>query len=274
MKNDFFQRHIALPQDHGSWVFILSPLLIGLFAGQRFHTGSLALVIAAMTAFLIRQPVTIAVKALSGRRAKSDLAPALFWVGIYGLILVASVVALSLTGYTMILWLAIPAAPVFAWHLYLVSRRAERRQGGVEIVATGVLSLAAPAALWVGLGKYDAWGWALWLLTWFQSAASIVHAYLRLEQREWKQWPTAREQWRAAWRAVAFTGFNCIATLLSGILNLLPGLVFIPYALQFAETLWGAARPAMGARPVAIGLRQLLVSILFTVLFVLTWRQP
>jgi hypothetical protein len=28
-----FVRHIALPQDHGSWVFLLSPLLIGLFAG-------------------------------------------------------------------------------------------------------------------------------------------------------------------------------------------------------------------------------------------------
>ena len=41
-----FRRHIALPQDHGSWVFILSPLLIGIFAGGSFTASSLLLVVA------------------------------------------------------------------------------------------------------------------------------------------------------------------------------------------------------------------------------------
>jgi hypothetical protein len=54
---------------------------------------------------------------------------------------------------------------------------------GVEIVASGILALAAPAAFWVGRGYPDPQGWVLFGLVWLQSAASIVYAYLRLEQR-------------------------------------------------------------------------------------------
>src|SRR5688572_24862730 len=78
----YFRKHILLPQDHGSWVFILSPLLIGIFAGGRFDLALFSLGIAAMATFLIRQPVTILVKVCSGRRPKSDLAAAYFWVAI------------------------------------------------------------------------------------------------------------------------------------------------------------------------------------------------
>ena len=63
------RRQIALPQDHGSWVFLLSPLLIGLFAGG-WVSASAYLVLAAMAAFLIRQPVTMLVKIYSHRRPR------------------------------------------------------------------------------------------------------------------------------------------------------------------------------------------------------------
>ena len=41
-------------------------------------------------------------------------------------------------GYSEILILAVPGIPVFSWHLYLVSRRQERRKIGVEVIACGV----------------------------------------------------------------------------------------------------------------------------------------
>ncbi|MBK5108482.1 MAG: hypothetical protein JJE12_10125, partial [Anaerolineales bacterium] len=40
-KSKLFLRHVALPSDHGSWVFLLSPLLIGLFAGDSWSTATL-----------------------------------------------------------------------------------------------------------------------------------------------------------------------------------------------------------------------------------------
>jgi hypothetical protein len=266
-----FQKHIAIPQYHGSWVFLLSPLLIGLFAGKTFSAASLALVVAAMAAFLIRQPLTVAVKVYSGRRPKSDLPAARFWMLVYGVIGLASVVALLLLGYTILAWLAVPAVPVFVWHLWLVSKREERRQAGVEILATGVLALAAPAAFWIGQNAYDPMGWILWILTWFQSAASIVYAYLRLEQREWRATPALGDRFRAGWRALAYTGFNLGLASGLGAFGIIPGLVWAAYLLQFGETLFGTVRPAIGAKPVQIGMRQLAVSSLFTLLFILAW---
>jgi hypothetical protein len=266
-----FQKNIAIPQDHGSWVFLLSPLLIGLFAGKTFSAASLALVIAAMAAFLIRQPLTVAVKAHSGRRPKSDLPAAHFWMLIYGVIGLASVVALLLLGYTILAWLAIPAVPVFGWHLWLVSKREERRQAGVEILATGVLALAAPAAFWIGQDAYDPLGWNLWILTWFQSAASIVYAYLRLEQREWPATPAPGDRFQAGSRALAYTGLNLVLAAVLGAFGVIPAWVWAAHLLQFGETLFGTVRPAIGAKPVQIGMRQLTVSSLFTLLFILAW---
>ena len=267
-----FRLHIALPQDHGSWVFILSPLLIGLFAGGNFSPASINLVIAAMGVFLLRQPVSIAVKAYAGRRSRADLPSARFWMLVYGAIVLLALAGLVAEGYIYVLYLAVPGIPVFAWHLYLVSKRAERKQAGVEILATGALSLAAPAAYWIGQGSYEPLGWVLWLLTWLQSAASIVYAYLRLEQRKQAEIPQRSEQWMMGKRALQYTSFNLGLSLMLGWAAWLPRWIFVPFLVQWLETLWGITHPVTGWKPTAIGVRQLVVSTLFTVLFIVTWR--
>lgn len=274
----YFKKHIALPQDHGSWVFILSPLLIGIFAGGTFTYASVNLFIAAMATFMLRQPMSMIVKMYVGRRARDDISAARFWVAIYGMIALFALSGLIFAGFGYLLYLAVPGAPVFAWHLWLISKRAERRQAGVEIIATGVLSLTAPAALWVGLGRYDFSGWWLWLLTWLQSAASIIYAYARLAQRalspEEKQ-AKGREgsgDWKAERRAVMYTSFNLMLSLALGIIQILPRFIFVPFLLQWLETLWGTAHPAYGWKPTRIGVRQLIVSTLWTILFIVFWR--
>lgn len=272
MSTSLFRRPIFLPQDHGSWVFIFSPLLIGLFAGGRFNLASLYLVIAAIAAFLIRQPITIMVKAYSGRRAKTDLPAARFWVLIYGSMILLALLGLFASGFAYLLFLAVPGGPVFAWHLWLVSKREERRQVNVEIIATGVLALAAPAAYWVGMGQYHPMGWWLWGLTWFQNAASIVYAYLRLEQRDLRQLPARGALWQMGLRAFAYNTFNLVVTLSLGLLSVLPRFIFIPYLVQWSETLWGLFHPSVGWKPTRIGIRQLIVSTVWTILFIVTWR--
>lgn len=268
----FGRRHIALPTDHGSWVFLFSPLLIGLFAGGQWSLGSFYLVLAAMAAFLIRQPVTILVKVYSHRRSKRDLSAAWFWLAAYAFTGLLALSGLVRQGYSYLLILALLGLPVFVWHLHLVSQRSERRQLGVEIVATGVLALAAPAAYWVGFGSPEPIGWLLWALVWLQSAASIVYAYLRLEQRDLVRVPDPATRIRLGRRALLYTTFNLSAVLVLSLAGLLPVLLPVPYALQWLETIQGTLRPAVGLRPTAIGIRQLIVSTLFTVLFIVTWN--
>jgi hypothetical protein len=276
----YLRRHIALPSEHGSWVFILSPLLIGLFAGGSFTIASVYLIIAAMAGFLIRQPITIAIKTSSGRRSRRDLPAARFWMLIYGVIGLLGVMGLIGQGFAALLILALPGIPVFIWHLSLVSRRQERGQVGVEVVGSGVLALAAPAAYWVGQGpppapmdfaSLDSLGWWLFALTWLQSAASIVYAYLRLEQRELKSMPSIAERMKMARRALLYTSFNLISVAAFSLMGFLPPLLFLPYGLQWGETVYGSLKPAVGFKPTRIGIRQLIVSSLFTLLFIITW---
>jgi hypothetical protein len=272
IRTSYFRRPIFLPQDHGSWVFLFSPLLIGLFLGGNFSSGSLSLVIASIAAFLIRQPITIAVKVYAGRRAKTDLPAARVWIVAYGILILIALIGLIQAGFSYLLLLAIPGAPVFAWHLWLVSKREERRQINVEIVATGVLALAGPAAYWVGIGHYDSIGWWLWILVWAQTAASIVYAYLRLEQRDQTEVPAHNELWKLGIRAFAYTTFNLVSVLTLGLVSVLPRFLFLPYLVQWVETMWGIFHPAIKWKPVRIGTRQLIVSILWTILFIITWR--
>lgn len=135
----------------------------------------------------------------------------------------------------------------------------------------GVLSLAAPAAYWVGIEQLDAVGIWLWLLIWFQSAASIVYAYLRLEQRPLKQAPDLAGRLRMGARFLAYTTFNLAAVGLLSLGGYLPPLLPIAYGLQWLESIYGTLRPAVGVKPTRIGIRQLIVSIFFTILFILSW---
>lgn len=265
-------RYIAIPQDHGSWVFLLSPLLIGIFAGGRWTPAMVYLVLAALAAFLLRQPVVIAIKAYSGRRPSAELPAARFWILVYSAVGLAAVAGLVSSGFNYLLWLALPGLPVFAWHLVLVSRRQERRQMGIELVAAGALALAAPAGYWIGQESPDPAGWWLMGCTWFQSAASIVYAYLRLEQRELSEIPDLVMRLKMGWRALAYTTFNLAASLACAGFGWLPLLIPLPYLLQWLETLQGVVRPAIKLKPTSIGIRQLVVSTIFTLLFILAWN--
>lgn len=270
MRN-LFRKHVALTNEHGSWVFLFSPLLIGLFAAGQWRPASGWFAISALAVFLFRQPLTIAVKVFARRRGRPDLPAAYFWMAVYGLVALVGFSGLYLAGEGRLAVLAVPGLPILGWHLTLVSRREERRQIGLEIVASGVLALAATGAYWAGTGRTDPIGWWLWLLAWLQSAGSITYAALRLEQRAWDAVPPPQERLRAARRALLYTTFNLVFALTFGLLGDFPAWIWLAYAIQWLETVWGAWRPAIRMRPVAIGLRQLAVSTLFTAAFILLW---
>lgn len=270
--NKIWKKHVALTQEHGSWVFLFSPLIIGLAAGKQWTSPSVYLILTATALFLFKQPLTIAVKIYSKRRPKKELPAAYFWMAVYSVIALFGFAGLVANGQGYLVVLALPGLSVLIWYLYLVSQRAERRQLGVDIVASGVLALSAPAAYWVGIGRTDPYGWWLWILAWFQSAASIVYAGLRLTQRSWEIKPDIQHRFLAAQRAIGYTTFNFLAVLVLGLSGILPSSLFLSYGVQWVESLWGTVYPAVGVRPTSIGMRQLMVSILFTILFIATWR--
>jgi hypothetical protein len=99
-----------------------------------------------------------------------------------------------------------------------------------------------------------------------------VYAYLRLEQRQWQQIPPLKIRFQAGRRVLSYTSFNLGLTLILGMIGYFPTWLFLPYALQWTESIWGSLNPAIGVKPNRIGLRQLVVSSLFTLLFIFCWR--
>jgi len=258
-----WRRIYALPAEHGSWIWWIGPLLLGTAAANRATLDSVALSAALLVAFLIRQPVILQVKIMSGRRSRSELAPVRFWLLLYGSLLAITGLVLIARGHARLLLLLLPGLPVFGWHLWLVSRREERGQRGIEIVGAGVLALAAPAAYWVNGGGDTALPWILWMLAWLQSAASIVLVYLRLEQRSWGLGlPLFRRLSRGS-RTLGYHLVNLLAAGFFSLLGIIPWLLSLAFALMFFEALAGVVGPAHGQRPARIGLRQLLASITF-----------
>jgi hypothetical protein len=258
-----WRRHYFIPTEHGAWIWWIGPFLIGTAAGGKVSVDVLVLILAVGAAFFLRQPAAIAVKALSHRRPRSDLLPGVFWATAYALIALLAGLALIRSGHTVLVWLTVPGILVFAWHLWLVSRREERGQRGIELVAAGVLALAAPAAYWVAGGMDSSEPWLLWGLTWLQSAASIVFIYLRLEQRRMPVTPPPNQPWRMGARTLVYYTFNLGVAGGLAALGRVPVLVPGAFALMLVDALEGVARPPIGARPAAIGLRQLAASIVF-----------
>lgn len=263
MSSRFFRRHYFLPTEHGAWIWLLGPFVLGAVAGGSFTPNLLMLLVAGLSAFLLRQPLTIVAKVYAGRRHRRQLRPAALWAGFYCLLGLLSLLPLILGSHTQLLLLPLPGVPVFMWHLWLLRQREKRGQPGVEIIAAGVLSLAAPAAYWVAEGASPSLPWLLWALSWFQSAASIVNVHLRLHQRELAQTPGLRARLGLGTRSLLYHFFNMAGSVALAEIFALPAQVPIAYALAAGDAVAGALRPAVGARPAQIGFRQLAVSSAF-----------
>ncbi|MFQ5922673.1 MAG: YwiC-like family protein [Anaerolineales bacterium] len=266
-----WRKHYALPAEHGAWIWWIGPLLIGTAAGGKPGPLLGLLGLTALPAFLLRQPAPLAVKALSGRRTRDELRPALIWSAIYTGLALLGVALLVGAGQGRLLLLAIPGWLIFSWHLWLVSRRQERQRPGVEILAAGALALTAPAAYWVSGGGSDREAWILWGLTWLQSAASIVHVHVRLEQRHLEHVPEVRERLQMGRRSLMYNGFNQLAGLGLAFAGWVPSLVPVAFGVTFLDALEGILHPAVGAQPRRIGVRQLLISTVFVLLMALTY---
>ncbi len=251
---------------------MLGPFIIGTAAAGGPAVLSPSLLLATLSLFLIRQPIMVLVKVLTRRRHRRDAAPALFWAVVYSVLIGLTTSSLILSGFQQLLLLAIPAAPVFAWYLYLISKRAERGQRGVELVGAGVLALAAPAAYWVSGGNDNFLAWILWSLSWLQSTASIVNIYLRLEQRQLETPPPIFARLQTGRRTIAYHLFNLAFASLLVSQALIPWLTVAAFGLMLADSLEGILRPAIGVKPSIIGLRQLVSSSIFVILTSFAFR--
>ena len=246
----------------------LGPFTVGIGAAGRIEPGLLWLTFANLGIFLALQPLTVGIKVLSGRKNRTNLAPALTWLSFYSLLGLIGAAGLVQLGHGGVLWLGLAALPVLAWQLRLIAYKEERGHMAAEIGGALMLALAAPATYWVGGGDLRT-GALLWLMCGLQAAAAIVSVYLRLEYRRMAQVPTWGERIQLSFRSNLFHAINFGAALVVAAAGWIPWLAVAAFAVMLSETVHGGLlEPPVGARPAAIGIRQTVMTVVFCTLLI------
>jgi hypothetical protein len=261
----------ALPAEHGAWALWIGPLAVGIGVAGWNGATTLFLILAQLFAFLARQPLVILVKAVSGRRSRNDVTPALAWLSGYAGLAALFGVLLIAAGYSQLLWVVMPIAPMLVWQVWLIRNRAER-QMTIELAGSGMLALAAPTAYYVATGSLDATAMWLWVLCWLQSAAAIVYVYLRLAQRRLTEMPPMPQRVRMGRRAIAYASANFAGSIVLAVLRIIPPLTPIAFAAMLAQAIGGTRAPGVGAKPQRIGFAQVGATAVFAVLMIVAYR--
>ncbi len=76
----WLRKHFAIPAEHGAWAMLLGPFVVGVGVAWRLNLAVVWALLGMLLLFLARQPMIILIKALTGRRSRSDAAPAAGWL--------------------------------------------------------------------------------------------------------------------------------------------------------------------------------------------------
>jgi hypothetical protein len=171
-----------MPTEHGAWAFLAEPLLLGLIVAPSL--AGVLIVLAALTAFVARQPLRLFVSDMrrGQRYPRTALAQRLFvWLAILGALALTGAVILSRGPAFIVLALAAPfAAVALAFDVRLRARHV-----AAELCAA--LALAATATAMAFARGWDVWpAMALWGVLAARAAPTVlyVRARLRLERGE------------------------------------------------------------------------------------------
>lgn len=172
-----------LPREHGAWAMLLVPLVTGMGAAGALSTRGAVLALTCLCFFLFRQPLTLAVKSVTGKRGWAGVTPQIrSWAAIYGFGTIAGGLCLIAMGAGIwLVFLALTGAILLVLYLFQVGQRAEMSATGEMLGVLG-LALGAPAAYYATTGRVDATAAFLWVLTGVYFGATIF--YIKLKVRE------------------------------------------------------------------------------------------
>lgn len=197
-----------VPHEHGAWMMLYAPLVIGLVAFRPAPVPALLLVLAVSGAFLAQNAVGLLLR-------RSVIRGTAFWLGIYSALLAAAGGTLLLV-YELfeLVWIGVPAALLFGWQIWL-RRAANRRLNASavsEVAAIGVFALTAPAAFVTARGELGPVAWVVWGACVLYFTSSVFYVRMLVAGARHKEELTAVERW---WLGRGLVGYHL---LLSGIL--------------------------------------------------------
>jgi hypothetical protein len=229
-----------IPHEHGAWVILYAPFLIGLTVLWPPPALPMALLfIAATGAYLARHAASL----LMRKSARRDNSLAL-WLGIYIALCVAGVLPL-LIFYSRFALLPLAGVAVFVFVLHalvlkLPMRNKLARAQWSELIGMTALTLTAPGAYIAAGGALDSMALCLWATCSLFFGSGVLHVRMQLFAAKEKAELTAADRWRLG-RANLIYHALLIVTVFSSVSHLstrpalLVWLGFLPVLMRAVE---------------------------------------
>lgn len=247
-------KSVALPSEHGSWGFLIEPILLGMLVGATGWGGLFCL--AAIGGFLAHQPIKIALK----DRLKNKRVVRTFWAEWFavGYILLAGF-SFSLVVFSAdrrFLFPLLLAFPLILCQLYYDARN-RSRELLPELAGAAALGAIAPSIVLLAGWKISA-AFLLWTALLARTFPSILYVRSRLKLEHSKS---------ASISIVWASHFLALVTIvmMAG-LGRLPWLAAVGSSLLFFRALLGLSKYRTPRRTPIIGVQEMGYGILYVIL--------
>jgi hypothetical protein len=169
-------RSVALPVEHGSWGFLLEPIVAGL--AIAFSLGGVWIALLTIGAFLARQPLKVLLIDRLGMKVRERARAAFAFLSAYGTVFVAGLIGtVASVGWRPLL----PFACVLPFAVYQIYCDASRRSRQLVAELIGAVSISASvAAIALSDGRPWAVALSLWLIFVLRLLPSILYVRNRL----------------------------------------------------------------------------------------------
>lgn len=239
---------IALPTEHGSWGFLLEPLVAAL--ALAFSSGGFWISIMVIGAFLARRPLQVFI---AQRKAPGDemRMAALKFVVLFSFVAAIGLVLVLLTSSLAVLIPLATALPVAVFQLYI-----ESTTRGRQLVAELAGALVMPASA-ASIILADGGGWPFAAAVWFFFAARFVPSILYIRNRlNLEKGKASSMILPAAMHAGAF-----ISVALVAFAGHLPMLVIPAFAVLLARSIYGLSRYRRRVKAMKIGVSEVVYGL-------------
>ena len=246
---------VLIPAEHGGWSLTLEPVLLGLLVSPSWAGAALGG--GALSAFLLRTPLKLAVGDRLRRRTHARTRLADRGVAFYFAIMVVLLAAAWLSGDPQ-MWLPLlTALPLFAVEIAYDVRAKSRRFLPEMLGTIGIGSVAAAIVLADGGSTSVAWG--LWAVVAARAIAAIPFVRVQLRRSKTQAHRLSVSDGSQAVAVIVATGAVTVSEVPWPALAAIAGLA--------AFHLWAVRRPVprvaiLGAQQVVLGLTVVLVTAL------------
>lgn len=260
-----------LPREHGAWMMLVVPLIVGALAGGSLDWPVILTFIAAFFAYLARHPLVLIARA----RGDPLRLPrgVLFWLAVYSAVAGLSGLAVIAFGSY---WLLIPIAALaglpLGVNLYLAARHAEMSIVG-EMLGIAGLALGAPATYYVAFGAPGLQMVGLWLLTFFYFGGTVFYVKLKVRVHSRQDPPHSTLQRLLIGRVTLFyhaavIGFAALLVA-TGLAPLLAPLAYVPVTCRAIQGVFDWRRAVNIKR---LGVIEIAHSLIFATLLIIAYR--